>query len=68
MNQTLDIQPRLLTPRQTAAYLSISERKLWSLTNESLIPCIRIGRAVRYSVTDLNLWIESQRTTTKHTK
>ena len=60
-----DIEPRLLTSRQTALYLSISERKLWSLTNENRIPCIRIGRAVRYSVTDLNSWIESQRTTFK---
>ncbi len=63
MQPKADIQPKLLTPRQTATYLSISERKLWSLTNENLVPCIRIGRAVRYTVTDLNLWIESQRTT-----
>ena len=62
MNHQTEIQPKLLTPRQTASYLNISERKLWNLTNEKSIPCIRIGRAVRYSVPDLDSWIESQRT------
>ncbi len=62
MNTTADIQPKLLTPRQTASYLNISERKLWNLTNDGSIPCIRIGRAVRYSVSDLDSWIDSQRT------
>jgi excisionase family DNA binding protein len=61
MKAKVDIQPKLLTAAQTATYLSISERKLWNLTNENAIPCIRIGRSVRYSVSDLDLWIESQR-------
>lgn len=51
----------LLTARETAAMLSISERKLWNLTNENEIPAIRIGRAVRYSIDDLEQWIESKR-------
>ena len=51
----------LLTVRETAAMLSISERKLWNLTNENEIPAIRIGRSVRYSVEDVQQWIDTKR-------
>ena len=51
----------LLTPKQAAAALEISPRKLWSLTNEGEIPHLKIGRLVRYSVADLTTWIERQK-------
>jgi excisionase family DNA binding protein len=51
----------LLTPRDAARALAISERTLWGLTKQGLIPCIRIGRAVRYALADLEAWIESHR-------
>ena len=47
----------LWTSRQAAKALAISERKLWDLTNEGAIPCIRIGRAVRYDPGDIRSWI-----------
>ena len=53
----------LLTSRQTAEALSISPRKLWSLTATGDIPHVRIGRSVRYAVDDVREWIESQRVT-----
>lgn len=56
-----EIKPRLLTPKQTATFLCISERKLWSLTNENQIPHIRIGRSVRYAVSDVEAWIETKK-------
>ncbi len=37
----------LLTAREAALALAISERSLWSLTNQGVIRCVRIGRAVR---------------------
>ena len=53
------IPPLLLTPRQAARILSISERTLWG----SDIPKVRIGkRGVRYHVDDLKAWIETQKT------
>jgi excisionase family DNA binding protein len=55
--------PLLWTSRQAAQALAISERKLWDLTNRGLIPCVRIGRSVRYHVDDIHRWIESQKTT-----
>jgi excisionase family DNA binding protein len=38
----------LLTPREAALALAISERKLWSLTAAQEVSCVRIGRSVRY--------------------
>jgi excisionase family DNA binding protein len=51
----------LLTAREAAQALAISERTLWTLTARGEITCIRIGRAVRYSAADLAAWIESRK-------
>jgi excisionase family DNA binding protein len=54
--------PKLLwTSRETAAAMGISERTLWKLTNDGDIPCVRIGRAVRYDPTDIRSWIQTQK-------
>lgn len=50
----------LFTPAQAAEALSISPRKLWSLTASGEIPVVRIGRAVRYPVDRLREWIDAQ--------
>jgi len=51
----------LLRPKETAAALGLSERKLWSLTAGGEIPSVRIGRAVRYHVADLAEWIHAHK-------
>jgi excisionase family DNA binding protein len=51
------VAPLLVNRQEAAALLSISERKLWELTNRGVTPCVRIGRAVRYRVADLEAWI-----------
>ena len=51
----------LLTSREAAKALAISERKLWELTNCGIIPVVRIGRAVRYDPHDLELFIQAQK-------
>ena len=51
----------LLTPRQAAEALAISQRKLWSMTASGEIPHVRIGRSVRYPVDDLRDWIDQQK-------
>lgn len=54
--------PLLLSPREAARLLSVSERKLWSLTHvERAIPFIKCGRLTRYAVADLQAWIARQR-------
>lgn len=49
-----------LSPKQAADALSISERKLWSLTNSGEIPARRCGNRVLYSVVALQNWIDEQ--------
>lgn len=51
----------LLTPKQAAATLAISPRKLWELTNCGKIPVVRLGRCVRYDQADLQRFIEVQK-------
>lgn len=51
----------LLKSREAAQSLAVSERTLWDLTNHGDLPCVRIGRAVRYDPTDLTDWIERQK-------
>ena len=48
----------LVSPREAARLLSICEKTLWTITKRDGVPCVRIGRAVRYSPADLRSWIE----------
>ena len=51
----------LLTPKQAAEALAISPRKLWGMTASGEISHLRIGRAVRYPLDDLQRWIDDQK-------
>jgi hypothetical protein len=39
----------LITAREQAALLSVSTRHLHDLKNQRIIPCVRLGRSVRYN-------------------
>jgi predicted DNA-binding transcriptional regulator AlpA len=54
--------PRLLlTSREAAATLAVSERTLWGLTApRGPIRPVRVGRAIRYAPTELQRWIDSR--------
>ncbi len=56
------IEPMLLTPREAARALSISERTLWQRTKDGVIPAIKVGHLVRYSPDDLRHWIRQAST------
>jgi predicted DNA-binding transcriptional regulator AlpA len=57
--------PLLVDARAAVRLLSICEKSLWSLTApRGPIPCVRIGRAVRYAVADLQAWIERNKVQT----
>jgi hypothetical protein len=53
----------LVDAKDAARMLAVSPRKLWAMTFEEQpgLPYVRCGRLVRYSVADLQGWIESQR-------
>lgn len=53
--------PLAVPPRDAARLLSISERTLWSLTvPRGPIPCVRIGRSVRYAVAALEAYLAKE--------
>jgi predicted DNA-binding transcriptional regulator AlpA len=51
-----------LRPKDAAAAIGISERKLWELTanRASGIPHFRLGRSVLYPVRELEGWLAHQ--------
>jgi len=57
--------PRLLlTSRETERALSICAKTLYTLTvPRGPLPAVRIGRAVRYDVRDVQAFIDRQKTT-----
>ena len=49
----------LLTTREAAAFLGLSERKVWSLTApRGPLPAIRISRSIRFSAADLEGFVD----------
>ena len=52
----------VLKTAEAAELLSISDRALWSLTApRGPIPCVRLGRSVRYSLAALQRYVETGR-------
>lgn len=52
----------LLSPKEAAQLLSISERTLWTITKAGQIPCVWIRGAKRYARSDLESFIEQSKT------
>ncbi|MCU0918405.1 MAG: helix-turn-helix domain-containing protein [Planctomycetes bacterium] len=60
------IEPILLTARQAARWLNISERTLYARTADGSIAVVRIGnRGIRYDPADLRRWIERAKNSEK---
>ena len=53
------VSDRLLTRVEAAEYLGIRPQTLatWSLSGRYGLPVIRVGRAVRYRLSDLDAWL-----------
>lgn len=53
------LEPILLTARQAAEWVNISQRTLYARTADGSIKVVRIGnRGIRYDPADLRAWIE----------
>ena len=51
----------LLTLRETAALLSVSEKSVRRLVANQRIPCLRVGRQLRFVPSDLLRWVSARR-------
>ena len=59
------LRPLLVTGRQAAQMLAVSERTLWGMS----IARVRVGkRGVRYDVSDLQRWIDSRKSDVERKK
>ncbi len=57
------VQPLLLTVRETARLLRLSEAKVYTMLEDRQpggIPIKRFGRSLRISLNDLRRWLEQQ--------
>ncbi|HXW59374.1 MAG TPA: helix-turn-helix domain-containing protein [Solirubrobacteraceae bacterium] len=52
-------EPQLLTTAEAAQMLKLRESTLREHTRRGLVPCIRIGRLIRYDAADLAAWLET---------
>jgi len=65
----MDTDKQMLTDKQAAEFLGIKKQTLavWRSTARYELPFVKVGRAVRYRVSDLEKFIAS-RTATETTK
>jgi excisionase family DNA binding protein len=54
-------QVRLITIREAAAMLAVSPSTLYGWVSQRRIPFVKVGRALRFSVADLESYILSNR-------
>jgi len=52
-----DLAP-LLTYREAAKVLGVTERTVWTLVDGGVLPAVRFGRSVRIDPADLRAFIE----------
>lgn len=52
---------KLLTAREAAAILQVSERSLYNYSRRGELPAVRMGRSVRYDPIDLWRFVESSK-------
>lgn len=52
---------QLLTPDEVAEMILVARKTVVVMAREGRIPCIRIGRLVRFDAAEIDRWIDGQR-------
>lgn len=50
----------LLKPEQAAEYLQLNEQTVRDMASQGRLPKVKIGRALRFRLSDLNAWVEAR--------
>jgi excisionase family DNA binding protein len=53
--------PRLLTVDEAAEFLGLARNTVYINARAGLIPCFKVGAAVRFDLDELKSWLESNR-------
>ena len=56
-----EIQTDIMTIREVADYLKLTEKTAYRLTAEGKIPGFKVGGSWRFKKTDIERWIEEQK-------
>ena len=56
----MDINQKLLSPKELSLVLGISINTIYGYTSKKLIPYFRIGRVVRFDLNKINLWLKQR--------
>lgn len=59
---------QLLSADQTGRLLGVTVRTLYTLSQRGELPCIKIGRSVRYDPRDIDQYIQRNRSTGKEAR
>jgi len=51
----------ILTIKEVASYLKLTERTLYRLAQEGLVPGFKVGSSWRFKRADIERWIEGQK-------
>ena len=51
----------ILTIKEVAEYLKVTERTLYRLAQEGKIPAFKVGASWRFKRADIDAWIEAQK-------
>jgi excisionase family DNA binding protein len=58
--QSATIPQKLVTVKEAARILGLGERTVWTMRHTGQLPFVKIGSAVRFPVSAIDAWIESQ--------
>ena len=61
LSDSVGTLPKLLTKREAAAYLQVSQEGLDNLRRAGMIPAIKVGALCRFDVSDLADYLQRQR-------
>jgi excisionase family DNA binding protein len=65
MSSAQSTAPRLVTVKDAAKYLAVSVSTLYGWVYQRRIPFVKVGRALRFEVTELDDFIRRNRTQSK---
>ncbi|MEK6544286.1 MAG: helix-turn-helix domain-containing protein [Elusimicrobiota bacterium] len=61
---TLPENKRLFSPEELAGYLSVSTKTVYKWVFFKKVPCVKIGRTLRFDKSEIDLWIDSLKKST----